>query len=76
VYLGSRSGRNHVCIYDKKQENKDKGTIDQYAGLKQVTRLRNDYARDFKESAFNLFEGVFVHHLETIEEIENATLVK
>jgi hypothetical protein len=34
VYIGSRSARNHVCIYDKKQENKDKCTIDQYDGLK------------------------------------------
>lgn len=75
MYLGSRSGRNHVCIYDKKQENKDKGTIDQYEGLSKVTRfearLRNDYARDFKKTAFNPFEGLFVYQLETIKEIEN-----
>ncbi|MDA2147049.1 hypothetical protein PDM91_26850, partial [Bacillus cereus group sp. Bc248] len=25
MYLGSRSGRSHLCIYDKKQENQDKG---------------------------------------------------
>lgn len=26
MYLGSRNGRNHVCIYVKKQANKNKGT--------------------------------------------------
>lgn len=80
MYLGTRSGRNHVAIYDKKQENKDKGTIDQYEGLSKVTRfearLRNDYARDFKISNFNPFEGLLVHHLETLKEIENDDSMK
>ncbi|HDR7426295.1 TPA: replication initiation factor domain-containing protein [Bacillus toyonensis] len=80
VYLGSRSGRSHLCIYDKKQENKDKGTLDQYEELDKITRfearLRNDYARDFVTSNFNPFEGMLVHHLETITEIENNESMK
>lgn len=80
MYLGTRSGRNHVAIYDKKQENRDKGTIDQYEGLSKVTRfearLRNDYARHFKEVDFNPFEGLLVYHLETIEQIENDESMK
>ncbi|MGE6939018.1 replication initiation factor domain-containing protein, partial [Peribacillus muralis] len=80
MYLGTRSGRNHVCIYDKKQENKDKGTLDQYGGLTKVTRfearLRNDYARNFKEIDFNPFEGLLVYHLETIEQIGNDESMK
>lgn len=80
MYLGSKTGRSHVCIYDKKQENKDKETLDQYEGLNKVTRfearLRNDYARDFKSSSFNPFEGIIVHQLETIEQIENDESMK
>jgi len=80
MYLGSRSGRNHLCIYDKKQENEDKGTVDQYEGLEKITRfetrLRNQYARDFKTLDFNPFEGLLVHYLETIEQIENNTDMK
>jgi hypothetical protein len=80
MYLGSRSGRSHICVYDKKQENKDKGTIDQYAELDKVTRfearLRNDYARDFKESNFNPFEGIEVFSLETMEQIEKDKSMK
>ncbi|MCU5227073.1 replication initiation factor domain-containing protein [Bacillus tropicus] len=80
MYLGSRSGRSHLCIYDKKQENKDKGTLDQYEELDKITRfearLRNDYARDFVASDFNPFEGMLVHHLETITEIESNESMK
>ncbi|GAB6621056.1 MULTISPECIES: replication initiation factor domain-containing protein [Bacillus] len=80
MYLGSRSGRSHLCIYDKKQENQDKGTIDQYEGLDKVTRfearLRNDYAKNFKDSDFNPFEGILVHHLETLTEIESNESMK
>ncbi|PER06833.1 replication initiation factor domain-containing protein [Bacillus cereus] len=80
MYLGSRSGRSHLCIYDKKQENQDKGTVDQYEELDKVTRfearLRNDYAKDFKESDFNPFEGILVHHLETINDIESNDSMK
>lgn len=80
LYLSSKTGRSHLCIYNKKQENKDKGTIDQYEGLEKVTRfearLRNDYARDFVTSEFNPFEGMFIHHLETFEQIENDSSMK
>lgn len=80
MYLGSRSGRSHLCIYDKKQENQDKGTVDQYEELDKVTRfearLRNDYAKDFKGSDFNPFEGILVHHLESIIEIESNESMK
>ncbi|MEH7023634.1 replication initiation factor domain-containing protein [Priestia megaterium] len=79
-YLGSRSGRNNICIYDKKQENEDKGTLDQYEGLNKVTRfearLKNNYAKDFKTSDFNPFDGILVHYLETLGEIENNTSMK
>lgn len=64
IYIGKRSSRNHVVIYDKKKENEDNDTIDQYPEFKDITRfearLKNDYARKFLTSDFNPFEGINV----------------
>lgn len=71
VYLGVRSSDNHLCIYNKKQENKDKGTIDQYPELKHITRfearLKGKKIESFLKGDFNPFEKILVLDYEDME---------
>lgn len=64
IYYGSRASRCHLCIYDKKMENQDNNSIDQYPKEKYVTRfearLKNNYAKNFLEDEFNPFFGLVV----------------
>lgn len=64
MYVGKRASRNHLCIYDKKTENEDNESIDQYPEFDNITRfearLKNNYAKDFFKSDFNPFEGLIV----------------
>lgn len=64
MYLGKRASRNHLCIYDKKKENDDNESMDQYPDLEHVVRfearLKNNYAKDFITTDFNPFKGVKV----------------
>ncbi|MDA1658341.1 replication initiation factor domain-containing protein [Bacillus cereus group sp. TH150LC] len=64
IYVASRSSRSHLCIYDKKNENRENDSIDQYPTCDYVTRfearLKNNYARDFITSDFNPFKGLKV----------------
>lgn len=39
MYVGARSSNMQLCIYDKKQENSDKGTLDQYRDVEDVARF-------------------------------------
>jgi len=39
MYVGVRSSNMQLCIYDKKQENSDKGTLDQYQDVEDVARF-------------------------------------
>ncbi|PAD98097.1 replication initiation factor domain-containing protein, partial [Terribacillus saccharophilus] len=64
IYFGKRASRNHIIIYDKKLENENNDSIDQYPDEKNVTRfearLKNNYARDFLTGEFNPFEGIII----------------
>lgn len=64
IYLASRSSRNQICIYDKKRENEENKSVDQYPDLDVITRfesrLKGEYAKKFAESNYNPFSGIKV----------------
>ncbi len=64
MYFGGKASRSHLAIYDKKNENVENESIDQYPDYQEITRfearLRNNYAREFFTSDFNPFEGLII----------------
>ncbi|ANN35818.1 hypothetical protein A9498_31140 (plasmid) [Bacillus thuringiensis serovar coreanensis] len=53
LYIGVRSSDNHVCIYNKKKEAEQNGSIDPYPDIEYVTRFE---ARLRKKKALLLWE--------------------
>ncbi|MFH4258969.1 replication initiation factor domain-containing protein, partial [Acinetobacter baumannii] len=39
MYIGKRGSDNHLCIYNKKRENEENETLDQYPDVEHVTRF-------------------------------------
>jgi len=66
VYIGARSSDMQLCVYDKKQENKDKGTIDQYPSEEHVARFEvrlkgaKALERFMNDEEMNPFSDLFI----------------
>ncbi|HFK1786765.1 TPA: replication initiation factor domain-containing protein, partial [Bacillus cereus] len=67
MYVGKRASDNHLCIYDKKRENEENDTLDQYPDVEHVTRfearLRKKKASEWMESTYNPFDSIIVGDL-------------
>ncbi|HHT7132241.1 MULTISPECIES: replication initiation factor domain-containing protein [Bacillus cereus group] len=74
MYVGRRGSDNHLCIYDKKQENRENDTLDQYPDVEHVTRfearLRKKKAREWIESNYNPFDSIIVGDLVNLDDSE------
>lgn len=72
-YIGKRGSDNQICIYNKKAENDENGSIDQYPNVEYVTRfearLRKDKARQWTER-YNPFGSLLIADLERMDGIE------
>lgn len=72
-YIGKRGSDNQICIYNKKAENAENGSIDQYPDVEHVTRfearLRKDKARQWAER-YNPFDSLLIADLENIDGTE------
>lgn len=79
IYLASRSSRNQICIYDKKKENEENKSVDQYPDLDVITRfesrMKGDYAKTFAQKGYNPFTGITVSDSldQAILMLENVT---
>ncbi|MDT3497623.1 replication initiation factor domain-containing protein [Bacillus toyonensis] len=67
MYVGVRSSDNHICLYDKKKETTQTGSIDPYPDVDHVTRfearLRKKKALDIWDSTWNPFDSIIVSDL-------------
>ncbi|MGR5911333.1 replication initiation factor domain-containing protein [Bacillus cereus] len=68
MYIGKRGSDNHLCIYNKKRENEENETLDQYPDVEHVTRfearLRKKKAKEWIDSEYNPFDSIIVGDLE------------
>mgnify|MGYP001044646521 CR=1 FL=1 len=74
MYIGKRGSDNQLCIYNKKAENKENDSIDQYPDVEHVTRfearLRKEKAKEWINSQYNPFDSVIIADLERLDEKE------
>lgn len=63
-YIGVRASKENFCFYDKKQECRDKGTIDQYPDEEHVTRfelrIRGHKVDDIIQNGYDPFKDIRV----------------
>ncbi|WP_162869361.1 replication initiation factor domain-containing protein, partial [Klebsiella quasipneumoniae] len=71
MYIGKRGSDNHLCIYNKKRENEENETLDQYPDVEHVTRfearLRKKKAKEWIDSEYNPFDSIIVGDLEKVD---------
>ncbi|PEM46668.1 replication initiation factor domain-containing protein [Bacillus toyonensis] len=74
MYVGVRSSDNHICLYDKKKETTQTGSIDPYPDVDHVTRfearLRKKRALDIWDSNWNPFDNIIVSDLYSLNQMD------